>query len=157
MTHPYPQAFNGQFDHGPPNGGIPPGNTPFHAAHPSPSSPPSRPGGQFHGHRVEHQGVRALFPLHRAVFHVMDEAFMKSPKNGYMEPWEFPTGLSVKDFCVALGIRGGITECHETGNGRWMKGQTFLPGDARAEKKMEEIGWVAGRGVTSKPIWVVVL
>lgn len=73
-----------------------------------------------------------------------------------MEPWEFPTGLTVKDFCVALGIRGGIMECHDTGDGTWKKGQTFLPGDARAEKRLEEVGWVAGRGFNSKPVWVVV-
>lgn len=60
------------------------------------------------------------------------------------------------DFCLALGVRGGITECHEIGNGRWMKSQTIFPGDKRAGERLEDIGWCAGRGTTLKPVWIEV-
>ncbi|KAI4124327.1 MAG: hypothetical protein LQ338_004840, partial [Usnochroma carphineum] len=166
--------YNWPPDNGPPNGGIPPGTSGARQSIPFPqlgqipssnslppqsgaSSPLEPPGGHFHGYSVEVQGVRALFPLRTAVFHVMNRDFMKGLPSGYMQPWEFPTGLTVRDFCVALGIRGGISECHEMGDGTWMHSQTFLPGDTRAGKTLEEVGWTPGRGIKSKPIWIEVL
>lgn len=74
-----------------------------------------------------------------------------------MQPWEFPTGLTVSDLCRALGVTGGITECHDMGNGKWMKSQTIYPLDARAGKRLEEVGWTAGRGMNSKPVWIEVV
>ena len=165
MTNP-PQGVPGGFDGGPPNGGFPPGHPLFR---PQPGQIPSSmflpprptapepPGGRFHGQPVEHEGVRFLFPLDTAIFHVMNRGYRKHESDGWMQPWEFPTRLTVVDLCQALGVRKGITECHEIGNGKWIPSQTIYPTDQRAGKKLEEVGWTADRGKTSKPVWIEIL
>ncbi|KAL8903830.1 MAG: hypothetical protein Q9207_003660, partial [Kuettlingeria erythrocarpa] len=89
-------------DGGPPNNGIPP----------QPTNPAEPPGGRFHDQIVSHAGVRALFPLDTAVFHVVNKAFLRNPSSpdAYMYPWEFPVRLTVADLARALGNKYGMME-----------------------------------------------
>ncbi|KAI4168029.1 MAG: hypothetical protein LQ343_006736 [Gyalolechia ehrenbergii] len=157
MTNPYPNTL----PPGPPNDGIPPGMTvsgnipwspqpgqpPFSAFHhppPMTSARPEPPGGRFRGVPVEAEKVRALFPLKTTVFYVMDDTFMKGLLGGYLQPWEFSSGLKVSEFCLGLGVKG-ITECHFMGEHWWKKSQTIYAGDQRAQMRLEDLGW-EGRG-----------
>ncbi|KAL8944776.1 MAG: hypothetical protein Q9216_000198 [Gyalolechia sp. 2 TL-2023] len=168
MTNPYQHT-------GPPNDGIPPailasgnaswkpqpGQAPFSAFHQPPpitSARPEPPGGRFHGVFVEAENIRALFPLKTTVFYVMDDRFMKGLLGGYMQPWEFPSGLKLSDFCQALGVKG-ITEYHLIGEQQWKKSQTIYPGDKRAQMRLKDLGW-EGRGTPSgkrSPVWIEAL
>ncbi|KAL8740345.1 MAG: hypothetical protein Q9184_008504 [Pyrenodesmia sp. 2 TL-2023] len=147
---------------GPPNNGIPPQKSSFLPPGPptaTSTNPAEPPGGRYHDQVVSHAGVRALFPLDTAVFHIVNTAFLNNPssKHAYMYPWEFPTGLTVRDLGRALGTPAGIREMHEKGGGKWAAGQVIRPGDDKAGWKLEDVGWVKGRGMVSKPVWLLVL
>ncbi|KAI4275534.1 MAG: hypothetical protein LQ337_003139 [Flavoplaca oasis] len=181
MSHPYygnpwlapAPAPNG----GPPNGGLPPGMSYAPIPQPSmqmfrpsssqssyqaPTSQPSSsrnepPGARLHGQPFEIQGVRVLFPLNTAIFHIMDEKFTAGVPGAEIQPYIYFTGLSVNEFFDSLGIKRGVTEWLELGGNESVKAQTIMVGDVRTGKKLEEVGWIAGRGVTSKPIWLQIL
>ncbi|KAL8851097.1 MAG: hypothetical protein Q9221_003993 [Calogaya cf. arnoldii] len=145
-----------------PPGSAPPGSAPPGSAPPG-SAPPSSyrnepSGARLHGQAFEVDGVRVLFPLSQAVFHVMDEKFVARVPGAQLQAYLYFTGLTVTDFFESLGVKRGVTEWLETGNGNEpVKAQTIMVGDTRADKKLQEVGWHAGRGVTSKPIWIQIL
>ncbi|KAL8927695.1 MAG: hypothetical protein Q9208_002110 [Pyrenodesmia sp. 3 TL-2023] len=147
---------------GPPNDGIPPQSSSFLPPRPpaaTPTNPAEPPGGRFHNQIVSHDSVRALFSLDTAVFNVVNKAFLNNPssKHAYMYAWEFPVGLTVSDLGRALGTLGGIREVYEKGGGEWAAGQVIRPGDEKAGWKLKDVGWSKGRGVVSKPVWLLVL
>ncbi|KAL8651566.1 MAG: hypothetical protein Q9226_004648 [Calogaya cf. arnoldii] len=136
-------------------------------APPGPAPPAPAPSGSYrnepsgarlHGQAFEVEGVRVLFPLSQAVFHVMDEKFTAGVPGAQLQAYLYFTGLTVADFFESLGVKRGVTEWLEMGNGHEaVKAQTIMVGDTRADKKLQEVGWHAGRGVTSKPIWIEIL
>ncbi|KAL8923545.1 MAG: hypothetical protein Q9172_003081 [Xanthocarpia lactea] len=115
------------------------------------------PGARFDGQTFEMHGVPFLFPLDRAVFHLLYDGSTAGNPDGMIQPFIYFTRLTVTDLFNSLGVKKGITEVRETGDGKWVKSQTILVGDAQAERKLEEIGWSAGRGISSKPVWLQVL
>ncbi|KAI4263980.1 MAG: hypothetical protein L6R42_000888 [Xanthoria sp. 1 TBL-2021] len=183
MSHPYanhPYGNQRPAPNPPPNGGLAPGMhyfpianlqpstqmfRPAQAAQPSHqpfSAPPSTsrhepPGARLHGQAFEVEGVRVLFPLNQAVFHIMDEKFTAGVPGAEVQPFIYFTGLTVTEFFESLGIKRGVTEWLEMGGNDSVKAQTIMVGDTRAGKKLQEVGWSAGRGVTSKPIWLQIL
>lgn len=130
-----------------------------HQPPPAPPSPPPKepPGARLHGQAFEIEGVRVLFPLDHAVFHVMDEKFTGGFAGAKIQAYVYFTGLTVREFFDSLGIKRGVTEWMEMGGNESFKAQTIMVGDKRAEQKLQEVGWRSGRGVTSKPIWLQVL
>ncbi|KAL8735609.1 MAG: hypothetical protein Q9166_000778 [cf. Caloplaca sp. 2 TL-2023] len=152
-------------DNGPPNGGMPPGWSypssqmflPPQANYQSTSTPPEPPGARFDGQMFEVQGVPVLFPLKKAVFHIMDSKFPLGQRDGKMRPYVYFTNVTATDLFGSLGIQTGVREWHVTGSGTFAKSQTILVNDARASKTLEDIGWCDGRGFTSKPVWLEVL
>lgn len=115
---------------------------------------PEPPGARYHGHVVQAGGVRLLVPLDSAVFHVTKKAYWTGSAGGTMQAWEFPSGLTVREFFRALDVPNGVMEHRTTSNGQWITVQTVWAGEAKAGMKLEEIGWCAGRGMTIPPIWL---
>ncbi|KAL8873442.1 MAG: hypothetical protein Q9174_001090 [Haloplaca sp. 1 TL-2023] len=115
------------------------------------------PGARYHGVVVQSQGVRLLIPRKTAVFHVMDHAFTRGAPNGNMQPWEFPTGLTVTDLLEALGVDTGVREYQCTSNGSFFTRQIILVGDTKSDERLDEMGWCAGRGFITPRIWIEIL
>ncbi|KAL8677508.1 MAG: hypothetical protein Q9186_006082 [Xanthomendoza sp. 1 TL-2023] len=144
----------------------PSGTTPHHhpppqpqqptppAFHPYPSEPP---GGRFYGQIVEAEHVRLLLPLERVVIHIMDHNFVKGLPHGNFQPWVFFPALTISDLFASLGIETGVREHQYTGAGTFVPSQKILVSDPRVGKKLAEIGWVPGRGINSKPVWLEIL
>ena len=114
-------------------------------------------GARYHGVMVQSQGVRLLIPRNTAVFHVMNHAFTRGLPNGNMQPWEFPTGLTVTDLFEALGVDTGVKEYQFTSHGSFVGKQRIMVGDIKAHERLDEMGWCAGRGFTTPPIWIEIL
>ncbi|KAI4244877.1 MAG: hypothetical protein L6R40_002783 [Gallowayella cf. fulva] len=166
MTYGYPLGHWPASDGGPPNGGIPPSipqPSPqwFHPPRPVPepttSTPPEPPGALFYGKAVEAEGVRCLFPLERVVFHIVDHNFVKGSPYGQIRVWVYFPQCTILDFFRSLGVQTGVREYQYTGSQTLIPSQQILLSDPRAGKTLSEIGWVAGRGIDSKPIWIEVL
>ncbi|KAL9000801.1 MAG: hypothetical protein Q9169_000555 [Polycauliona sp. 2 TL-2023] len=141
---------------GPPNGGLPPGMS--YAAIPQPTTQMFRPpqpnyhptttppragrnepaGARLFEHTLEIQGVRLLFPLNRAIFHIMDDDFTAGLPGGEVQIYMYFTGLTINEFFESLGIKRGVTEWLYLGDNQSVKAQTIMVGDERAAKKLEE-------------------
>ncbi|KAI4202532.1 MAG: hypothetical protein LQ350_002475 [Teloschistes chrysophthalmus] len=115
---------------------------------------PEPPGARYHGRVVQAEGVRLLVPLDTAVFHVTNNAYWTGSAGGTMQAWEFPSGLTVREFFRALGVPNEVREHRQASNGQWVTVQTIRIGDAKAGMKLEEIGWCAGKGTTMPPVWL---
>lgn len=124
------------------------------------------PGVTHDGENFVKNGLAYLFPESHTIVHFLHDGtrpFERPPgSTPEFAALKVPTMMTVADLMRRLGVptgddgRFGVTECIELGNGYWMKGTTYMLGEAKSQKTVKEIGWDGSRGTSSKPVWIAI-
>lgn len=137
---------------------------------PPPADPPAAPfeipGVTHDGENFVHHGLAYLFPERHTMIHFLHDGTRPFDRPPGSTPdfaaLKVPTMMTVADLMRRLGVptddddRFGVTECIELGNGYWMKGTTYILGEEKAQRTLEQIGWDESRGRSSKTVWIAI-
>lgn len=137
---------------------------------PLPADPPAAsfeiPGVTHDGESFVQNGLAYLFPENHTMIHFLHDGTRPFDRPQGSTPdfaaLKVPTLMTVADLMRRLGVptddddRFGVTECIELGNGYWMKGTTYILGEKKSQRTINEIGWDESRGTSSKPVWIAI-
>ncbi len=111
------------------------------------------------------QGMTYLFPAQYTCLHVITSTVV--PFDHPDVEFQFtilqcPINMTVIELLNQLDAskgpddKNGVTECLELGDGYWSKGLSIFKNDGAAKKTLAQVGWDQKRGVSHKPVWLVV-
>lgn len=137
---------------------------------PPPADPPAAPfeipGVTHDGENFVQNGLAYLFPASHTIIHFLHDGTRPFDRPQGSTPnfaaLKVTTMMTVADLMRSLGVptddddRFGVTECIELGNGHWIRGTTYILGEAKSQKTLKEIGWDESRGTSSKPVWIAI-